>query len=120
MNKMAYIKLKFIIALKRSNRRHRGVVAKNRNIIRHCFDLHWLCMKKNDVLEFKAKKIIADALAKGPNIVAFFEPLHKLNEMVVFMQHKFQNRFIIKAARIAVLSHYWDLKLTKLYNDSHS
>ena len=75
VNKMAFIKLKFIIALKRSNRRHRGVKAKNTNVIRHCFDFHWLCMKRNNTLEFKAKKILADALGRGVKIVNFFEPL---------------------------------------------
>ena len=30
------------------------------------------------------------------------------------MQHKFQNRFIFKAARIGILCHYWDVKLELL------
>ena len=71
-----------------------------------------------DKQEERAKDVLMSALNRTVSKDDFIELQRKMFRLITWIQERFHNRVAIKAARIAILSKYWDDQHDKMMQDA--
>jgi hypothetical protein len=98
------VRFKYILNVK-----YRGLVPKMRSrIMSSCTYAESIW---SPTVQLRAKEVIGKVFGKIVFLNKFSELTERLYVHVLFMQHKFRNRFIYKSAKLEMMESYWDLRL---------
>ena len=111
-HKQFLINLKLTLKFKWRTRKYGGLKNKHQSRMRHA--IVQTSLNRFPIVELRAKQLIwriFNTMILGQHFLVL---LNKLLFLVTFMQRKFLNRVLYKAAKIQMLENYWDMKLDEI------